>query len=169
MYYTTSPEFVDEILSFWTLKPLEKAIEMIQKYVYPNEATSSYLTWNNCGLWKKTVVYKNPIRFSFPSDHDIFIEQSISYKVPVEHMIDIAKFHDSILVDRLKGTVTVRSHNENINILLINLMHEIIKNIKTVTEARDFFIEQFHEISKGIHIPYTEAFLFDTKKGKPLK
>jgi hypothetical protein len=145
MYYTTNPEFIEEVLSFWSTKPLEKARQMIQKYVYPNEASANALTWNNSGVWKKTVVYKNPLTFSFPSEHGIFIEQTISYLVPI---------------DRLSGTVSARSHKESINILMLNLMHEIIIHKRSVEEAKVFYIKQFDDYINGKKSSYTEALLF---------
>src|SRR5690625_2622591 len=75
--------YVQQILSIWEGNPLEGADEMIQKYVYPQEASVNKITWYNNGPWKRTVVYRETVPHNFPTPHPDFLEQTIDYRVPI--------------------------------------------------------------------------------------
>lgn len=152
---------VEQILAEWTGKPMEGARLMIQKYGLPDGATPDMLVWYNTGPWKRTIVYRHPVPHNFPMPHSDFLEQTINYAVPPERFDDIAKFDGSVIMDRTKGEVSARCHEEAMNYLTLNLVNDIVTGKRGVEDARKFYAET--AVKHTIHhqpTSYTTGFLF---------
>lgn len=152
---------VEQILAEWTGKPLEGALLMIQKYGLPDGAAKEMLVWHNNGPWKRTIVYRQPVPHNFPMPHQDYLEQTIDYAVPPERFDDIAKFDGSVIMDRTKGEVSARCHEEAMNLLTLNLVHDIVTGKRNVKDARTFYAET--AVKHSIHhqpTPYTIGLLF---------
>ncbi|TFE19531.1 hypothetical protein [Cohnella luojiensis] len=152
---------VEQTLAEWSGKPLEGARLMIQKYGLPDGATRDMLVWYNNGPWKRTIVYRHPVPHNFPMPHPDFLEQTINYAVPPERFDDIAKFDGSVIMDRTKGEVSARCHEEAMNYLTLNLVNDIVTSKRSVEDARKFYAET--AMKHSIHYqptPYTTGLLF---------
>jgi hypothetical protein len=152
---------VEKVLAAWEGKPLEGARQMIRKYGLPDGVTPEMLVWYNHGIWKRIIVYRHPVPHNFPMPHPDFLEQTINYAVPPERFDEIAKFDGSVIIDRTKGEVSARCHEEAMNLLTLNLVHDIVTNKRSVEEARAFYAETAVKHSK-LHepTPYTTKLLF---------
>lgn len=152
---------VEQILAGWTGKPLEGARLMIRKYGIPDGASIEMLVWYNNGPWKRTIIYRQPVPHNFPMPHQDYLEQTIDYAVPPDRFDDIAKFDGSVIMDRTKGEVSARCHEEAMNLLTLNLVHDIVTGKRNVKEARKFYAET--AVMHSIHYqpsPYTTRLLF---------
>lgn len=153
--------YVKQILSSWSGKPLEGAKTMIQKYGYPQEATMSRLIWYKNGPWKRTTVYKESTQHNFPTPHKDFLEQTIDYKVPIHLYDDVAAFDGSVYLDRTKGEASAMCHKEAMNFLSLNLLHDISTGRRDVQGAKMFYAQTAYMYSKhNVTSPYTEGLLF---------
>jgi hypothetical protein len=64
------------------------------------------------------------------------VESVIDYRVPVEKFTGIAKFDGSVIFERTTGEVSARCHDEQANMLALNLVHDIVSGANTVDDAR---------------------------------
>lgn len=157
--------FVASILDKWPNPQREVAEKMIETYGLPNEAMYSKLTWYYNGPWKRTEVQLDEIPHKFPAPHTDYVSQFINYRIPAERASEITAFDGSVLIDRTRGEVGARCDMEAMNILSLNLMHEIITNQRTVAEAREKYAEQAAAHMVDREAPYTERLLFDIPEG----
>lgn len=153
--------YIKQILDTWADKQREGAIKIIHKYGYPAEATVSRLIWYNNGPWKRTIVHRDAVPHNFPTPHPDFLEQTINYCTPLDKYDEIAKYDGSINLDRTKGEASAVCDKEEMNMLGLNIFHEIAIGKRTVGEARAFQTQiaanfLLHHISS----PYLERLLF---------
>lgn len=145
-----------------TAKMAAKA--MMQKYGEPHEHTKSMLIWNNTGSFVKTIVYKEEIQHDFPMPHKDVLEQIINHDTPVDKYSDLARYDGSLIVERTKGTIAARCDKEAANFLALNLAHDIIKDKKTVEEARQFYGDAMMRMMQGEEHEYLKGLTFNILK-----
>jgi hypothetical protein len=133
---------------------------IIEKYGEPDETTESMLIWHHNKPWKRTIVHKEPVEHKFPKPHTDIVEQAVDYKVPVEKFSDLAKFDGSVKVDRTKGEMSAKCHDEEANFLALNLAHDIIQEKMTVDEARTAYAQSMIDFRMGQPAPYMEGLKF---------
>ncbi len=115
------------------------AMDMMQKYGPPQEATASMLMWRNNGPWKWTRISRETIPHSFPMPHPDLLEQAIDYRVPVDMFDDLARYDGSVMAERTKGELSARCDKEGANFLAINLANDIATGRRTVDDARAYY------------------------------
>jgi hypothetical protein len=153
--------YVEQILNSWDGQPKERAIDLINKYEFPHEATMSRFIWYNNGPWKRTILYRESVPHYFPTPHVDFLTQTIDYRTPLVAYDDIAKFDGSVYPDRTRGEVSANCHMEEMNMLAINLFHDIVTQQKSVYEARMFYMETAKNyIENNIVSPYMKELQF---------
>lgn len=155
----------EEAIENWPDTPKEVAQEMVDKYGEPDEVTPSHIIWHNNGPWKRTTVYRDEIEHKFPKPHTDLLEQTINYRVPVEKFSELAEFDGSVIVERTKGEMSARCDKEGANMLALNLADEIIRDEKTVDEARQKYAEQIVAMMAKQSAPYTEKLMFKVPAG----
>lgn len=129
-------EHVEGYMRGWPRQSVRAAKQMIDTYGKPNEATPSMLIWYENGPWVRTVVHKEAVPHNFPKPHMDVLEQAVPYRVPSDRVDEISEFDGSILIDRTRGEITAHCDSEEMNILALNLAHEIAVNRMTVDAAR---------------------------------
>lgn len=163
--YAVDPADVEALIERWPTASRMGANQMLEQYGPPNEATPTKLFWYGNGLWKRTMLTSDEIVHNFPTAHTDFLTQYIEYDVPVEKFDDIARFDGSCLVDRTAGEAAARCDSEAMNILTLNLMHDIVTGKRSVDDAREFYAENASAHVLGRSAPYTERFQFEVPKG----
>jgi len=154
-------EYVEKILENWPGPQKNVANQMIAKYGYPNEATTTRLFWYENGPWKRTELTSDHIVHHWPTVHTDFLTQVINYRVPPDKFDDVAKFDGSILLDRTKGEAAGRCDSESANVLGLNMVHEISTGKRTWEEARTIAQESTVAYNLGRSAPYAERLLFE--------
>ncbi|MBY6035791.1 hypothetical protein KUV80_03970 [Fictibacillus nanhaiensis] len=153
--------YVNEILQTWNDKQVEGARTMIKKYGYPDEATESRLIWYNNGPWKRTIVYRDPVRHNFPTPHLDFIEQVIDYRVPPNRYDEVAQYDGSVYLDRTKGEASAKCDKEAMNFLALNILNDIVAGRRNVRDAKLFYAQTaYHYMNGNTSSPYTKGLLF---------
>ena len=154
-------------LKTWPEASQKAAKEMEAKYGKPNGATSDMLIWNNNGIWLKTIVYKNEMMHNFPKPHTDVIEQWVNYSVPLNNYDELAFYDGSVTANRTNGTISARCDKEAMNLLALNLSHDIVNNSKTVDEARMNYGKDAIAYMKGEKPAYTQKLNFISDKTAP--
>ncbi len=148
----------------WPEVSQKAAQSMIQKYGPPAEVTPTMLVWHKNGPWKRTVVYKDPVPHKFPKAHEDVLEQFVSYRVPTDKFDELAQFDGSVIVERTKGVISARCDKEPMNILALNLAHDVATGKKSVDEARKAYAQQAMAFMKKESAPYTEKLQFEPQE-----
>jgi hypothetical protein len=150
---TLNAATVDGIIRSWPPEARKAADKIIAKYGMPHEATETMLVWNNNAPWKQTIIHREGVPHHFPAPHIDIVDQIVDYKVPPEKHNDLAAYDGSVYVERTKGEMGVCCGAEEMNILALNLAHEIVLGRKTVAEARQKYAESMMALASGWPVP----------------
>ena len=129
----------DEMLQQWPEKSRTAVMEMKEKYGEPTGMTPTMVVWDNSGPFLRTIVYKEPILHKFPMEHMDYVEQFVNYGVDPKWYDELGMYDGSVMVDRTKGELSARCDKEPMNLLALNLAHDIITGKRTVEDARMFY------------------------------
>ena len=72
----------------------------------------------------------------------------------------LAEFDGSVIVERTAGEVSARCHDEQANLLALNLMHDLVTGTKDVDEARSYYAKEFLDAGRNRPTPYMEKLHF---------
>jgi hypothetical protein len=149
-----------EVIKNWPDDSREAAELVIDQYGEPHEATHSMLIWHNVGPWKRMVATRAFYEHQFPAPHIDAVESFIDYRVPVDMFGPLAKFDGSVIAERTAGEVSARCHDEQANLLALNLMHDLVTGAKDVEEARSYYAKEFLDARRDKPTPYMEKLHF---------
>lgn len=153
------------IVAGWPAAPRQVAMDAVERYGPPNEATPTQLIWHDNGPWKRTIISADERPHAFPTPHTDYITQFVEYAVPLERLEDIARFDGSVVPNRTTGEVFAACDMEAMNILSLNLMHDIVQGRLTVEEARSLYADEAAAYMLGRPAPYTERLRFEAPDG----
>jgi hypothetical protein len=154
-----------EIILSWPEESREAAQLVIERYGESDEVTPTQLIWHRRGPWKRIVATRIVHPHNFPAPHVDCVQSVIEYKVPVEKISDLAAFDGSIAVERTAGEVSARCHDEQANLLALNLMHDIVTGRRSVEEARRYYAKEFADYRRKRPTPYMEKLRFEPGYG----
>jgi hypothetical protein len=117
------------------------------------------------GPWKRIVAQRAHWEHRFPAPHHDLVESFIDYRVPPESFTPLARFDGSVMAERTAGELSARCHDEQANMLALNLAHEIIQGSRTVEEARAYYAKEFLDARRKAPTPYMERLRFDGPPG----
>jgi hypothetical protein len=149
-----------EIIQGWPEESREATQLVLDKYGEPQEVTATLLVWHNPGPWKRIVASKAFYQHNFPMPHQDCIESFIDYRVPVDKFTALAQFDGSVITERTSGEVSARCHDEQANLLALNLMHDIVTGAKSVQQARDYYAKEVLDYRRKRPAPYMERLQF---------
>ncbi|MGH2765261.1 MAG: hypothetical protein ACRDKA_05055 [Actinomycetota bacterium] len=150
----------------WPEESREAAQLVIDRYGDPDEATDSVLIWDEPGPWKRIVAYRDFDSHEFPAPHNDSVESFLQHTVPAEKVSDITAFDGSVVVNRTRGELSARCHDEEANHLALNLAHDIIEGKKTVQDARDYYAHEFLGYRRKEPTRYMEGLRFAPNGGR---
>jgi hypothetical protein len=153
-----------EIIKAWPEEASEAASLVIDAYGEPHEASASQLTWHDVGPWKRIVAQRAFWTHDFPAPHTDSVESFIDYRVPVDRFSDLARFDGSVMVERTSGELSARCHDEQANLLALNLTHDIVTGSRTVEEAREYYAKEFLDARRKRPTPYMERLRFEVDR-----
>jgi hypothetical protein len=149
-----------QALEGWPEESREAAQLVIDQYGPPDEATGTQLVWHQRGPWKRIVASKAFHRHNFPAPHTDSVESFIDYRVPLDKITPLAEFDGSVVVNRTKGEVSARCHDEQANYLALNLMHDVVTGARDVAGARAYYAKEFADFRRKKPTPYMEGLRF---------
>ncbi len=158
-----SPEELARFTPGWPEASQTAAREMIEKYGNPNEWTASSLTWTAVSPFKRIVVYREQVTHRFPILHQDVLEHVVSYRIPADKALEITKFDGSVTFNRTVGELAVRSNQEAMNILGLNLASDIIQGKRNAESARVEYGKRTVDLLNGNRSAHTENLQFITQ------
>lgn len=150
-----------DLIKNWPEESREAAQLVVDKYGDPHEATPSQLTWHGVGPWKRIVATRAFFQHQFPAPHIDAVESFLDYQVPVDKFSALAEFDGSVIVERTAGEVSARCHDEEANLLALNLMHDIVTGAKNPDEARRYYAKEFLDYRRKQPTPYMDRLHFE--------
>lgn len=150
-----------QVIRDWPDESREAAQLVIDRYGEPQEATETQFVWHGPGPWKRMVASQAFYRHDFPAPHIDSVESFIDYKVPPEKFGELARFDGSVIVERTAGEVSARCHDEEANLIALNLMHDIVTGARSVEDARRHYAKEFADYRRKKPTPYMEGLKFD--------
>lgn len=151
---------VTSYVSDWPEASRKAVMSTMDRYGVPSGVTPSMIVWENSGPFKRTIAYREPVQHDFPMPHPDVLETFINYEVPEDMADELAMYDGSVILERTKGEMSARCDQEPLNILALNLAHEIAMGQKTVEQARRKYGEQAMAFKNGQSAPYTERLMF---------
>ncbi len=151
-------------LSDWPQASQDAAQHMMDTYGEAPEVTDTMLIWGPTGPWKRTVIYKEETTHMFPVEHPDVMQQWINLDVPPDYFDDLAHYDGSVVANRTEAEISARCDKETANFLAINLAHDIINDVRTVEDARQFYAETMKALMEGgtpSDPAYVEGFIFE--------
>lgn len=144
----------------WPAVSRDAAAGLEMKYGPPDETTSSMLVWREAGPFKRIAVHAEGVRHALPTLHEDVVEHVIEYRVPVGRIDEVLQFNGSLEVRRTAGELASRCANEALNVLALNLAHDIVVERRSVAQARREFSRLAVSYSGGGSSPYTDSLAF---------
>lgn len=136
---------------------------MVDKRGEPDEATPSMLVWHAAEPWKRIIATRDFYPHAVPAPHIDSVESFVDYPVPVKMFTPLAEFDGSVIAERTAGEMSARCHDEEANILALNLANDIITGDRTVSEAREYYATEFLNARSGGATPYMERLHFEPR------
>lgn len=124
------------LTSGWPDSAVTAAKEMVVRYGEPTEVTRDSLLWKNVPVFKRIIVHREVYSNRFPLLHQTPLEHVVNYDAKEGRIEDVSEYDGSIVFDRTRGEVSVSGENESMNILSINLAHNIMQGNMTPSQAR---------------------------------
>ena len=153
---------VSEVLNAWGTEPRASAQRLMEQYGEPDEISKSMLIWRDTpDGWKRTELSDEPTLHKFPAEHNDFLKQVIDYKVPIGMFSTLAAFDGSIGADRTRGEMSARCGGTSMNLVAINLAHDIITGRRSVDLARREYTRVYKAYQDGERPEYTQSFQFE--------
>ncbi len=147
-------------ISEWPGDAREAAQLVVDQYGEPDEVSASQVVWHKPGPWKRIVATREVHDHNFPAPHLDSVESVIDYRFPADKARDAYLFDGSVVIDRTRGEVSARCHDEQANFLALNLMHDIATGAKTMRQARDYYAKEFLDYRRKKPTPYMEKLRF---------
>ena len=159
---------MNDIIKDWPQESREAAQLVIDTYGEPDEITESMIVWHQPGPWKRMIAYRAFDQHAFPAPHIDAVESIIEHHVPEDKYDALAMFDGSVTVRKTAGEISAKCHDEQANLLALNLANDIITGEKNVQEARDYYKKEFLDYRRGQPTPYMSELQFTpTGEGDP--
>ena len=156
---------VKSMVDGWPQASRRAAQDMMQRYGQPDVVSDQVLMWYETGPFTKTCVFRREVQHQFPTQHMDVLAQTINYRVPADMMDELAQFDGSLMAYRTAGELTACCHQEPMNILALNLAHEVVTGKRTPQEAREFLAQTARQFMQGESSEYTQRLMFNASAG----
>ena len=133
--------WVAKHLAAWPQRTQRLGAQLVTKYGPPAEATDRQITWYANGPWKRTTLFKEQITHNFANAHQDILEQTISYRVPLDKLAPLAEFNGSLVVNRTRGELSSISDGEDTNFLALNVADDLVTGERDVEQAMTYYAQ----------------------------
>ncbi len=124
------------LTSGWPVSSVTAAKEMVVRYGEPSEVTRDALIWKNVPVFKRIIVHREVYSNRFPLLHQTPLEHVVNYDAKDSKIDEVWRYGGSLVFDRTRGEVSVSGENEAMNILSLNLAHNIMQGKMSPEKAR---------------------------------
>lgn len=160
-YRAPTPKLIESHTASWSRRPRAMVDLMIERYGLPNALRPGAAVWHGRGPWKRIVVHGD--------SPDTYLEQVISYWAPPEAARGLEEFGHGLAFDPAREELSVKSGNEELNFLALNLADRVAGGKNTPEEARRIFKKTATLAASGKSDPMTEGLLFAPHRTEPVE
>ena len=149
------------VLAGWPDKQRQTATEMTAKYGQPDIVSDHMIAWFDNGPFVKTVIMRDAVPHNFPMPHSDYLTQTVRHRVAADRVDELFQFDGSVYVHRTRGEITAQCDLEPMNLLALNLAHDVATGRRTVDDARAFYAKTAMAFKQGDESsPYVNGLIF---------
>ncbi len=148
------------VVSDWYVFPQLAALKLIEEYGPPDSIEPGRMAWYKRSPWQKIVVWNSRDYYRPVSDDIDCVEQTIPYAVPADKRAALESFSPRLRVSGDGSEISVRGSEEPLNLLALNLAHEIVRGLRTPEEARRFYERTWDLSRAGKSSAYMQELFF---------
>lgn len=149
------------MITSWPTKQRELAVQMIEKYGQPSVGGDRMVAWFGAGPFVKTVIARDEIAHNFPMAHVDFLTQTVRHRVPADRLAALNEYDGSVWYHRTRGELSAQCDVEEMNVLALNLAHDVIIGKRTPADARAFYAKTAMAFKGGDKSsPYVAGLMF---------
>ncbi len=160
-YRAPTPALVERHLNAWQQKPRAMAALMTERYGLPSALGRGIAVWHGRGPWKRIVVHGD--------SPDSYLEQVVAYWAPPDTAVFLDRFGHGLSFDPAREELTVKSGDESLNFLALNLADRVASGKSTAEEARKIYERTASLSAAGKSSPLTETLLFAPHPTEPVE
>lgn len=148
---STAPasQSASEMLAAWPAKQRGAAAAMTQKYGAPTVTGDRMVAWFGNGPFVKTVIARDEAAHNFPMEHVDFLTQTVKYRVPANRLAALYEYDGSVWYHRTRGELSAQCDVEEMNLLALNLAHDVVTGKRTPGDARAFYAKTAMAFKQG--------------------
>ena len=152
---------VRQMLAAWPEKQRGTAEEMMAKYGEPAVVGERMLVWHDTGPFVKTVVMRDAVPHNFPMPHVDYLTQTVKHTVPASKLAALSEYDGSVWYHRTRGELSAQCDVEAMNLLALNLAHDVASGARTAADARAFYAKTAMAFKGGDRSsPYVTGLMF---------
>lgn len=150
-----------EMIASWPVKQRELAMQMIEKYGQPSVDGDRMVAWFGSGPFVKTVIVRDEVAHNFPMQHVDFLTQTVKHRVPADRLAALNEYDGSVWYHRTRGELSAQCDVEEMNVLALNLAHDVIIGKRSPADARAFYAKTAMAFKQGDKSsPYVAGLMF---------
>ena len=154
---------VRRMVASWPEKQRGTAEELIAKYGDPAVVGDRMLVWYDTGPFVRTELSRDAVPHNFPMAHVDYLAQTVRHAPNLDKLDDLAEFDGSVWFQRTRGELSAQCDLEPMNMLALNLAHDVSTGKRTVVDARAFYAKTAMAFKQGDKSsPYVSGIMFPT-------
>ncbi|MCX5796813.1 MAG: hypothetical protein NTY77_15065 [Elusimicrobia bacterium] len=153
-------EQAEAVTTRWYTYSEVMALQLIEEYGAPDRIEPDRLTWDHRGPWDKIAVWNAEDYYYSGTMGPDNLEQTLAYEVPADKRKALAAFSAKLKVSKDGKEITVRGNDEALNLLALNLAHELVRGVRDPDDARSFYDRTYRLSLAGKSSDYMERLLF---------
>lgn len=141
-------------------------MQMVEKHGRSTVTGDRVLAWFGIGPFVKTVIVRDAASHMFPMEHVDFLTQTVKYRVPENRLAALNEFCGSVWFHRTSGELSAQCDVEGVNLLALNLAHDVISGKRAPADARAFYAKTAMAFKQGDKSsPYVTGLMFEQDAG----
>ncbi len=149
------------MVASWPAKQRETVAVLTARYGEPTVMGDRMLAWYGTGPFVMTAVVRDEVPHNFPMPHPDYLTQTVKHSVPADKLADLYEYDGSVYYHRTRGELSAQCDVEEMNVLALNLAHDVITGKRTPADARAFFAKTAMAFKQGDKSsPYTKGLTF---------
>ena len=161
---SSSRAAVSTVVAAWPAKQRETVSMLMAKYGEPAVVGDRMVVWYGTGPFVKTAVARDEAPHEFPMPHTDYLTQTVRHRVPADKLAALNEFDGSVWYHRTRGELSAQCDKEEMNLLALNLAHDVITGKRTVADARAFYAKTAMAFKQGdTSSPYVQGLTFQTE------
>lgn len=154
-----APQRLEAAARTWFDSPRVMSQVLMERYGPPSVITPQAAIWYERPPWKRISVHGG--------SPDKYLEHTVGYQARPAAAALLREFGQDIRIDLLNEEMSARSNAEALNILALNVAHEVASGKRSPKEARNFYSATVKLAAAGKSSPYLDYLRFEPYRFVP--